>query len=224
MKRFVFLIFLTTAIFTSKGQSIRVYEHIGLSIATANKVTVPSVSYTQTLEFGKERSYRLGTGFRFNYFNFKNREFKGVETKINNVSIIPSPKLTGASINIPIVAEFHTKKILLGINVDIIGFSFGKTRENPTISNYKGTLDSLNASPRGTSLLLLGKNNRGSLNSEIYLGYKVSDELTIRGGVSSLSSSIRGRYTPKSGEETTLGRFQISQIMPFISLVFNLER
>lgn len=226
MKRIVFLFFLTTTVFTSNAQSIRVYEHIGLSIATANKVTVPSIAYTQTLEFGRERSYRIGTGFRLNYFNLKNRTFDGVETKIKQVSITPNPKFNGASVNIPIVAEFHTKKIILGVNIDIIGMSFGKTREgeNLKVDNYEGTLDSLNASPRSLSLLLLGKNNRGTLNSELYLGYKVSDELTVRAGISSLSSSFTSRYTPKSGKETTLGRFQTSQIMPFFSLVFNLER
>lgn len=224
MKKLTITILLLIIIVKTNAQSVRVYEHISLGLATASKVTVPSFGYAQTIEFGKENSYRIGTGLRLNYFSLKNRAFDGVETKINNVSITPTPKINGASINIPIIAEFHTKKFLVGVNIDIIGVSFGKKRENPIIKNYSGTLDSLNASPRSMSLLLLGKNNRGTLNSEVYVGYNVSDEFTVRAGISSLSSSFTSRYTPKSGKETTLGRFQTSQIMPFFSLVFNLER
>jgi hypothetical protein len=223
MKKFI-LLFLTTISFTSFAQTRRVYEHYAFGFGDANRVAAPSFSYTQTIGLGKENSYRLGSGFRLNGFYTKNREFEGVETKIKTVTITPRERFGANSFNIPIIAEFHSKKLSLGLNFDLFGFTFGGSKDSLSVKNYNGRLDSLSINPNNVSFQLFGKQSRGTLNSEIYVGYDLADEITIRFGAAMMRSGFRAKYVPQSGKEITLGRFTKNQIMPFISIVLNIER
>jgi hypothetical protein len=223
MKTFL-LLFLTTISVTSFSQTRRVYEHFAFGFGDANKIAVPSFSYTQTIGLGRENSYRLGSGLRFNGFYTKNRAFEGVETKIKSTTITPTRRFGANSINIPLIAEFHSKKLSLGLNFDLIGFTFGGSKDSLITKNYNGRLDSLSVNPTGISFQLFGKKSRGTLNSEIYVGYDLADEITIRVGAALARSGFRAKYVPQNGKETTLGRFTKSQIMPFISIVLNIER
>jgi hypothetical protein len=223
MKKIIplFLIIITSNAFT---QTRRVYEHFAFGFGDAKKVAAPSFAYTQTIGLGKDNAYRIGSGIRMNGFYTKNRDFEGVETKINKVIITPRQQYGANSLNIPIIAEFHSKKLSFGVNLDLLGFSFGGRKDSLSYKNYVGKLDSLSSNPSGISLQLFGKKSRGTLNSEIYVGYDLADEITIRMGAAMMRSSFSAEYIPQSGKETTLGRFTMNQIMPFISVVLNIER
>jgi hypothetical protein len=221
MKKIIplFLIIITSNAFT---QTRRVYEHFAFGFGDAKKVAAPSFAYTQTIGLGKDNAYRIGSGIRMNGFYTKNRDFEGVETKIKGTTITPRERYGANSLNIPIIAEFHSKKISLGFNLDLLGFSFGGSKDS--LSYSKEILDSLSINPNSVSFQLFGRKSRGTLNSEIYLGYDLADEITIRVGAAMMRSGFRAKYVPQSGKEITLGRFTKNQIMPFISVVLNIER
>jgi hypothetical protein len=77
------------------------------------------------------------------------------------------------AINLPLFFELRGKKALIGFNVDLLGFSFGKKRDSLTLVGAKRP-DSLFVKP--TLVNFLG---RGANNAEIYIGFKPIDELTI---------------------------------------------
>lgn len=225
MKKLIPLLLILST-YISFSQTKRVYEHYSFGFGNANKVAASSFSYTQTITLGKDNAYRLGTGFRLNGFYTKNRDFEPVDNKLKGTTITAKQRMGTNSINIPIIAEFHSKKLLVGLNFDLIGFSFGRSKDSLTLglNKYLGKLDSLSSNVNGISLQLFGKQSRGTLNSEIYVGYNLADEITIRAGVAIMRSDFRARYVPKSGKETTLGKYTMNQVMPFIGIVLNIER
>jgi hypothetical protein len=225
MKKYIILLFLTLFTVNLFAQTKRVYEHYSFGFGDANRVAVPSFAYTQTMAFGKENSYHLGTGVRWSGFYTRNRAFEGVDSKIKTVTLTPKKRFSANSINIPVIAEFHHKKITVGFNFDLIGFTLGGSRDSLGVSdNYIGRLDSLSSNPTGINFQLFSKKSSGTLNSELYLGYDLADEITLKFGAAMMRSGFRARYVPQGGKETTLGRFTKNQIMPFISIVLNIER
>ncbi len=223
MRKFL-IVFLTTITSHLSAQTQRVYEHYSFGFGGADKVIVPSFAYTQTIEFGKENSYHLGTGVRWSGFYTKNHIFEGVGAKIKTVTITPKQRFSANSINIPIIAEFHHKKITVGLNFDLIGFTFGGRKDSLDYSPKSVNLDSLSSNPTGVNFQLFSKKSKGTLNSELYIGYDLADEITLKFGAAMMRSGFRAKYVPQSGKETTLGRFTMNQIMPFISIVLNIER
>ena len=195
-----------------------VYEHYNFTYAGESGVSVPSFMYSQTLTFGKNQQFRIGSGVRISGFWATN---KGFSSNAKTLTIRQTAQTT--AINIPIIFEIHGKKWLAGANVDFIGFSFGGTKDSLSVSNYSGKLDSLSASP--VSLNFLGTRS-GTINSEIYVGFKPRPELTIRAGVSFISSQYSTNYynsAIKDYADFDKFRYQAKAI-PFISIVFNFEK
>ena len=216
------LIFTSETIYAQYAQRIRVIEHYSLTYAMGKKVSAPSFMYSQKLAMGKNNSFALGTGIRMTYFTGKNQSYSGTETNNLKVTFIPVPRASMTAINIPFIAEYNGKKLIAGVNIDLIGFAFGKRRDSLTVSNFSGRrLDSLSASPTRFNLPF---GSRGTTNNEIYIGFKPQEELTIRAGVSFLFTQYNSRYR-RNNKDVDFGRFgRDIPVMPFISLVFNFER
>ena len=105
--------------------------------------------------------FRLGSGLRFTNWQ-----------RQSDLTINPSYKLSDISVsalNIVLLAEADIlSHFLLGFNIDVVGGSFGK---NSALIGFTEK-----AEPTKSNLLLGGKNDRGSLNSELYIGYKYNDQ------------------------------------------------
>lgn len=71
----------------------------------------------------------------------------------------------------------------LGLNIDLIGGSFGPSRKaeptHPT-ADFTGPVQ---ASPSGVSALLYNANDLGLLQSEFYIAYKAAERVYLRAGV-----------------------------------------
>src|SRR5262249_17772268 len=87
----------------------------------------------------------------------------------------------------------------LGANIDVIGVGFGPSRTvNATTGNFQGPHT---AGPPGYNLLALGRNDKGTLDSEFHLSYWFDERVVVRAGVSHLVTGLvpTGRWDDGSG-------------------------
>lgn len=78
-----------------------------------------------------------------------------------------------------------SEKIGLGANIDVIGGSFGKLRKakyNPESDDSSWPRD-VSARPTPFNLLLGDDNDRGSINSEVYVHYSLKNQWALKLGV-----------------------------------------
>lgn len=71
-----------------------------------------------------------------------------------------------------------SNKFDVGFNIDAIGISFEVTEMSSYIKNGKLVLSL--ASPTSLNLLLIGDNDKGSLNSHLFGRYKLCDHLDLK--------------------------------------------
>ncbi|RYU95196.1 hypothetical protein [Emticicia agri] len=222
MKKLLILTITLLGLQSTFAQQMRVVEQYSLGYGFDKKTSVPTFMYSQTLVMGKKNSFAIGTGFRVTSFFAKGKTYTGTEAKNEKVSFIPYPRANVNTFNIPLILEFQAKKVLIGANIDLIGFAFGKTRDSLTIKNNSGQkLDSLSASPPRLNLALGG---RGTTTNQVYIGFRPQEEFTIKVGVNFLFTQYNARYR-RNGKDVEFGRFKYDvPLMPFVSLVFNFER
>ncbi len=133
---------------------------LGLGTSQIDSEATKSVSLAGN-RFFDFSFFRLGAGLRFTNWQRQSNFKINSNYTINDVSI--------SALNIFVLAEVDVlNDFLLGFNIDTLGTSFGKD------SDLIGFAEK--AEPVKSNLLLGGKNDRGALNSELYLGYKYNKQ------------------------------------------------
>ncbi len=121
--------------------------------------------------------------------------------------------LSNYSINIMGGFEYlSNRKFSAGLTIDLIGASVG-TRSYKTVDTdpvYK-------VNPEGLNVFMGGDNSKGTLNSELYLGYRVSEQLTAKIGVTRYHLGLL--YSNTKTPSTSAGTFLT---MPFVHLQYSL--
>lgn len=144
---------------------------------------------------------RLGSGIRLSHYagapaSFTNRGTAG--STPSTLSIDPS--VTG--IDLMVVGEVDlTPRFGFGANIDVVGLAFGGGR----------TTGGVEVKPARLSLLLYGNRDRGSLNSELYLGFRANRRLGFRAGV---SHYVVGYQAP----QTKGSRYLRFDTVPFVAM------
>lgn len=145
-----------------------------------------SLSYLHHWRIGEKKKIGLGVGGRFTSFVGANIYYitapaeltsgstgpfvifkENIDENIDSL-LIKSPFVN--SLNLMVNIDYRVaEKVVLGFNIDFIGFSFGGNREANFISGVTGKITE--ASPTPFNILLISDNDRGSLNSEVYVKY-----------------------------------------------------
>ncbi len=214
------LTFVLVVLFSSPlfAQRVRVFEQYSFGYAFAKKISVPTFMYSQRLVFGKNQMFAVGSGLRMTYFSEKDKPFVGVEKQFSTTSIRVFPRASMTAFNIPLIAEYNGKKIIAGFNIDLIGLTFGKKRDSLSVKGFIGRTDSLSVKPTTLNFLM---GSQGTTNNEVYVGFKLQEEIIIRAGLSFLFT----RYDARYANRPKLGSFRYNTTaMPFISIVFNIEK
>jgi hypothetical protein len=90
--------------------------------------------------------------------------------------LIKSPQVN--ALNLMMNFEYRIGKLDLGFNIDFIGFSFGaSTRGNYMNGPFGKNTD---AKPSAFNLLLISDNDKGTLNSEIFIRYSLTDKIKVK--------------------------------------------
>ncbi|OYZ00154.1 MAG: hypothetical protein B7Y37_11665 [Sphingobacteriia bacterium 28-36-52] len=159
-------------------------EQLGdLTFGFASGQNTISAAYYKNWNLGKKQGFYIGTGVRLSTAFGKNQVFTSApaslaSNKANTDSLLGTTTSTYA-LNAILNLGYHiSPKLDFGFNIDLIGFSFGPSSNR--VFNGNGTLTNTTAKPTGMNILLVGNNDRGTLNSEFYLRYKVSNQWGIK--------------------------------------------
>lgn len=142
-----------------------------------------AAGYFYNWNFGKKHKFFIGTGARFNIYYGKNISFLSApaslaaeESKTDTlVGANPGIYAFNALINL---GYNFTPKLQAGFNIDFLGFSFGP--EGSPVFRSNGGQVNTKAKPTGFNVLLVGNNDRGTLNSEFYLRYKINNKFGVK--------------------------------------------
>ena len=172
----LFLLLSISAVAQQKSKYIQVGGAFGSSSGTIN------LSGQKDWYLGKKDRIILGTGIRFTSFFGNNVTFITAPAKLSidpkSVDSLLAPKPSLSSLNLMINLGYKiSSKIEVGFNIDALGISFGP-EGNPTfITNKKSTVTK--AKPTSPNVLLVGDNDRGSLNSQFYGRYKLNQKIGL---------------------------------------------
>lgn len=162
----------------------------------------------------KKQKLKLGYGVRFTNFTGSDQNYTTAPAKI--VKDVSGPAalvrpvkpenidtlfFTKAQVN-AINTSFHiqysfTNRLDVGFNIDLIGFSFGRSRaatlQSTDRPNNLSTMQE--ARPTSFNILLGAENDIGTLNSEFYGKYWVTKRLAVKLGFSHLFTEYTSKNT-----------------------------
>lgn len=184
-----------------------VTQTLDLSGATKGSLTTVALSVNQLHGLGRTRCFRVGYGLRLTSAFGHTTDYKtappglvkgrgkgsviGLFSKDldENIDTLRLPKTQANSINLSFNLEYAlSRRVELGFNIDVIGFTFGSKQSGTFIANsplrspLSGTVQETRLTP--FNILLGDKSDRGSLNSEGYVRYRLSPRISLRTGFS----------------------------------------
>ncbi len=136
--------------------------------------------YLWTMGAGK---FEIGLGGRFTSYFGNGQYYSSAPASLaadesNSDSLLVSaPQVNAANLSINLGYRL-SQKFGLGFNIDAVGFSFGKSQNSSYIRGNSG--NAAVSSPTPFNILLVGNNDRGSLNSEFYLRYFFREKLALK--------------------------------------------
>ena len=138
---------------------------------------------------GKSKKFSVGLGLRHSTHIGTNLEYSTAPAKFTkDEKMVDTMVLKNSSVtsfNIAIDLRYRiVKQISVGFNIDAIGFSFGAEQDGALAA--EGDIYTTRAKPTLANVLLVGDNDIGTLNSELYLIYHATDKLGIKAGISHL--------------------------------------
>jgi hypothetical protein len=182
-------------------------------------------AYVHAWKLGTSKKWEVGLGLRASsYFGVK-KDFLTAPSRLSRASSVPflvyfSKKqiqnidtLTVQrpftnSINISANAGYSIRRWYIGFSVDLIGYTFGRTTSG-ILKSDGYTRTEANAKPAPFNLLLTGDNNYGTLNTEIFLRYKLSKDFSVKGTYQALAVEYKtSAITQNTPDGSTVNRFR----------------
>lgn len=124
---------------------------------------------------------RFGAGARLSVFGADTARLstaKASDISSDRVEAIESDRLLLSSLNAMLFSEIElSKEYSLSLNVDVVGFSFGRSVQ------LSGQSQSAPGTPSSFNLLVFDKYDRGTLNSHFLLRRKLSEQLYVSAGL-----------------------------------------
>jgi len=167
-------------------------RELSLTGALGKNQQSASIAAGYDWELWKTKRFALGTGIRINTYFGRNQVYITAPAKLTSGSTGPlvifkkniaenidtfrihSPQVT--SFNLFINLRYRiASKFLVGFNIDAMGFSVGSRKTGTYINKTESITQSEQSRPTVFNLLLISDNDRGSLNSELYLKYQVNE-------------------------------------------------
>ncbi len=159
---------------------------------------VAAISFNTTVEkgFGEQKNFRLQAGIRFNQFVSETDNY--ANSTCNCELYLLNQYQADASLNLMLGANYYHNRLFAGFNIDLVGI---KLYENPNGDIYQRNNDGSYYTSRvitgKLNVLKVGYNDEGFLNSEFYLGYRLGNHWSIRGGL----AHIYVQYSPATNKD-----------------------
>ncbi|MEP7164363.1 MAG: hypothetical protein ABI741_06710 [Ferruginibacter sp.] len=216
MKKYLLIISVLFAVSTTNAQnrSSRIDQFVDLTGTIGKYQGTAAASYVHNWKIGKRKKWEAGLGLRWtSYFGTKTDFttaparlartntipflifFAGQRTDYQDTLTVQRPLTNSVNISINLGYNF-SRKWNAGFNIDLAGFTFG--RESSAIFKANGaTKIEPMAKPASFNLLLTGDHDRGSLNSEFFLKYRI----TQRWGIKAVYQFVFVEYKTENVEQ-----------------------
>ncbi len=201
----------------------------------------PAVSFTQMWGLGKSKRFQIGYGARVTAYFSGAADFRTAPANFTSGSSSFSALFADdilANIDTFRVKEFQTfalnlsiniqyalsKKLDVGFNIDATGKTWGSTILGDLVSTrnkrkFKDGSTISEANPETWNFLLVSDSDIGSLNSEIYARYWVTDKIGIRAGASfqfvELTTEKKVEINQKLND-----RWRVKSLMPIVAVSY----
>lgn len=230
------LLLLSTGLFAQEKKGNNHYQVADLSLGLGGAQANIAGSYILHWGIGKSQKLQLGLGIRFTSGFATDKYYETAKAKLTSGKTGPAVlfaddiranidsffigKTQINSLNLSFNSEYLlSKKISVGFNIDLIGFSFGAAKKGIYINN--GNTSLVNAKPTAFNALLVSDNDLGSLNSELFIRYKLNSKWSLRGG----TSFLFGEYTTDTEVQKINGinndRFRYKSLYGIVGLTYH---
>jgi hypothetical protein len=179
-------------------ESKKISQYADLSAAFGQDQGTVAASYIYNWKLGKKKRLELGLGGRWTtYYGTKKEFVTAGPASLTRTFTVPflivfsgirEENLDTLTVQRPLVNAINlsfnlgyniTPKWYAGINIDVIGASFGR-ESNAVLASYGTTQTEPAAKPTGFNLLLTGDHDRGNLNSELFVRYRAGKRWTAK--------------------------------------------
>lgn len=197
------LLLLTVLFANAQQQKEKQVQLLDVTASIGHEQGIASVAYIYNWHVGKAKRFSIGTGVRFSSYFGSNKYFITAPAKLTSGStgpfVIFKENITANldsllfdaantnALNITInMAYAITPKLTAGVNIDAVGFSFGKEQFARYVNGT--TVVNTTAKPTVLNALLVSDNDYGTLNSEFFASYQLSGPWSIKAGLGFLFS------------------------------------
>lgn len=228
------LTFILFLLLTSVGYT---QSELNATLAGGNSEGTFSVLYGKDWTLGKGKKFAIGTGVRFTSYFGGNKYYETAPAKITSgktglgvlftetitenidTFLIKSPQVNSLNVFINLSYKFN-EKIIVGFNIDAIGFSFGGIKRGNYINSFEGAMTT--AKPTSFNLLLTSDNDIGSLNSEFYGKYFFNSTWAVKVGAqfhfTEYTTKTNVQQVPEPND-----RFRNKALMGAVGIVYKLK-
>lgn len=170
---------------------------VNLNISIGTKQGALAGSYCHNWFIGKNEKVIIGLGTRFTGFVGRSQYFVTAPARLTsdgtgplvifkeNITanmdsfLLKKPGIYALNAMINLGYKLNST-LKLGFNIDLVGVSFGSRRQGNYINGQQSKI--VNAKVTPFNVLLISDNDQGSLNSELYGDYTISDRWLLRAG------------------------------------------
>ena len=149
------------------------HQQAQLGFGLGNGTFTNNASYHINWSINKKNKFFIGTGVRYTGFYGKNINYTSALASLAGDKLkedtVFAPKPSSHSINLLISTGYNiNENFSIGFDIDALGFTLGSKGSPLYIRNGIGTAVA-SAKPTTGNFLLVGNNDRGQLNSNIYV-------------------------------------------------------
>jgi len=237
MKSYLLASLWFVSLLTASAQDVaKKVKQVDAALAFAEDQFVFSGHYTHQWKLGKAQKFSIGWGARLSAYTGKDQFYETAPAELTSESTSPliffsevitenmdsffiaSPQVIALNLSIDMRYQF-TSKLAAGFSIDALGFSLGGEKNGTHINGAPTRTE--NAKPTPFNILLISDNDRGSLNSEIYLAYDVSEKVAVKAGTQFLFTE----YTTDTNVQTSPkenDRFRKKSLLLAVGVIFKL--
>ncbi len=207
MKNIILYLFLSVITYHVSAQGLdKTYKTIDFAVGGNSNGFSPALSFTQSWGLGKSNRFKIGYVVRITSYFGGATDFRTSPAKftsgtssfsalfsddiISNIDTFRVKSVQTNALNIGIILQYAlSQKLEVGFNIDATGKTWGGTVSGDLISirnkrKFQDGSNSSSSNPETYNFLLISDSDIGSLNSEIYARYWVTNKIGIRAGAS----------------------------------------
>ncbi len=245
------LLFVSLHTLAQSPVSARLSSGYDLGMAYSTNKYHPSLAYYQLINIGERKLFALGWTARLGAFYGDNLNYYTAPARLtrgkaglaalsgplvtDNIDTVRYDYVTMTSLNIGIRAQVNLGRVELGASVDLLGFTFGKSRTgryksangqfrlykasgaDSTTAYFQGANTFQSSRPSLFNLRLLGDNDRGTLSTEVYARVRVSQRMGVKLGYQWLTTETT---VSKRDVIADNNRFRNRAGMAYVALTF----